>query len=38
MDWIVKLPESVKPVTEIIYDSILVMVDPLTKFAHFLSY
>ena len=38
MDWIVKLSESTESVTETIYDLILVMIDSLTKFAHFLSY
>ncbi len=36
MDFIVKLPKSTDPVTKVKYDSILVMVDRLTKYAHFI--
>ena len=35
MDFIVKLPKSKDPVTDNKYDSILVMVDRLTKYSHF---
>ena len=35
MDFIVKLPESTEPATGQRYDSILVIVDRLTKYAHF---
>ena len=35
MDFIVKLPNSKDPVTNNDYDSILVMVDRLTKYSHF---
>jgi hypothetical protein len=38
MDFIVKLPPSKEPVTDVVYDSILVMVDRLTKYAHFIPY
>ena len=36
MDFIVKLPVSQHPVSHAIYDSILVVVDKLTKYAHFI--
>jgi transposase InsO family protein len=36
MDFIVKLPISTDPVTSHQYDSILVMVDRLTKYSHFI--
>ncbi len=35
MDFIVKLPRSEDPVTGNKYDSILVMIDRLTKYSHF---
>ena len=35
MDFIVKLPKSKDPATGTTYDSILVMVDRLTKYSHF---
>ena len=38
MDWIVKLPLSREPMTNTIYDSILVVTDRLTKYAYFLPY
>uniref|UniRef100_L7J7U2 RNA-directed DNA polymerase n=1 Tax=Pyricularia oryzae (strain P131) TaxID=1143193 RepID=L7J7U2_PYRO1 len=38
MDFIVKLPPSEKPLTKIKYNSILVIVDKLTKYAYFLPY
>lgn len=38
MDFIVKLPPSEEPMTEAIYDSILVITDKLTKYAYFLPY
>ena len=36
MDFITKLPKSEDPVTRHSYDMILVMVDRLTKYAHFI--
>ncbi|KAI7201342.1 hypothetical protein KC365_g18742, partial [Hortaea werneckii] len=36
MDFITKLPASKDPATGVVYDSILVMVDTLTKYAHFI--
>ena len=33
MDFIVKLPPSINPATKITYDSIVVIVDKLTKYA-----
>jgi len=38
MDFIVKLPSSSDHITEEIYDSILVIVDRLTKYTHFIPY
>ena len=34
MDFVVKLPKSTDPATKVVYDSILVVVDKLTKYAH----
>ena len=36
MDFIVKLPKSKDPVTDLPYDSILVIVNRLTKYLHFI--
>jgi hypothetical protein len=38
MDFIIKLPPSKEALTGVIYDSILVVTDRLTKYAHFISY
>ena len=38
MDFIVKLPLSKDTITDIKYDSILVVVDRLTKYAHFIPW
>ena len=38
MDFIVKLPLSKDTITDIKYDSILVVVDKLTKYAHFIPW
>lgn len=38
MDFIVKLPKSKDPATGVVYDSILVVVDRLTKYAYFLPF
>jgi hypothetical protein len=38
MDWIVKLPKSKDPLTHTKYDSIMVIVDRLTKYAKFVPY
>ena len=37
-DLVVKLPLSQERVTKVLYDSILVIVDRLTKYAYFLPY
>jgi hypothetical protein len=37
-DFIIKLPESKKPISNTQYDSILVITDRLTKFGYFLPY
>jgi len=38
LDFIVKLPGSVEPLTKATYDSILVITDRLTKYGYFLPY
>jgi len=38
IDFIVKLPSSSDQITEEVYDSILVIVDRLTKYTHFIPY
>ena len=38
MDFIVKLPKSEDSVTGTKYDSILIVVDKLTKYTHLISY
>lgn len=38
MDFIVKLPKSKEPMTGVAYDSILVIVDKLTKYAYYIPY
>ena len=34
MDFVVKLPKSTDPAIKVVYDSILVVVDKLTKYTH----
>ena len=34
MDFVVKLPKSTDPATKVVYNSILVVVDKLTKYTH----
>jgi hypothetical protein len=38
IDFIVKLPPSVEPITEVVFDSILVVTDRLTKYGYFILY
>jgi hypothetical protein len=38
LDFIVKLPPSKEVITGVVYDSILVVIDRLTKYAHFIFY
>jgi hypothetical protein len=38
LNFIVKLPPSKEILIGVIYDSILVVIDRLTKYAHFISY
>jgi hypothetical protein len=38
LDFIVKLPLSVKLIIEVIFDSILVVIDRLTKYEYFILY
>ncbi|KAF4476546.1 Transposon Tf2-9 polyprotein [Colletotrichum fructicola Nara gc5] len=38
LDFIVKLPKSREPLTGVHYDSVLVIVDRLTKYAYFIPY
>jgi hypothetical protein len=37
-DFVVKLPPSKEPMTNVVYDSILVITDRLTKYGHFVPY
>ena len=38
LDFIVKLSASKEVITGVVYDSVLVVTDRLTKYAHFISY
>jgi hypothetical protein len=38
LDFIVKLPPSVKPIIEVVFDSILVIINRLTKYGYFILY
>jgi hypothetical protein len=38
LDFIVKLPPLVKPITEVVFDSILIIIDRLTKYGYFILY
>lgn len=38
LDFVVKLPKSKEPLTKVVYDSILVITDRLTKYGYFLPY
>jgi hypothetical protein len=38
LDFIVKLPPSVKLIIKVIFDSILVVIDRLTKYEYFILY
>jgi hypothetical protein len=38
LDFIVKLPSSAKLITEVVFDSILVITDRLTKYRYFILY
>jgi hypothetical protein len=38
LDFIVKLPPSVKPIIEVVFNSILVVIDRLTKYGYFILY
>jgi hypothetical protein len=38
LDFIIKLLPSVKSITEVVFDSILVVIDRLTKYGYFISY
>jgi hypothetical protein len=38
LDFIVKLPLSVKLITEVVFDSILIIIDRLIKYGYFISY
>ena len=38
MNFITKLSESEEPVTEVIYDSILMIIDKLTKYSHLIPF
>jgi hypothetical protein len=38
LDFIVKLPPFIEPITEVVFDSILVITDRLTKYGYFIPY
>jgi hypothetical protein len=38
LDFVTKLPLSKKPMTRVIYDSIIVVTNRLTKYIYFISY
>jgi hypothetical protein len=38
LDFIIKLPPSVKPIIEVVFDSILVVIDRLIKYGYFIPY
>ena len=38
MDFIIKLPKSQNPTTKIFYDLIMVVVDRLMKYSHFIPF
>ena len=38
MDFITKLPKSKDPATRIFYDSIIVVINELTRYIHFISF
>ena len=38
LDFVIKLPLSKKPIIEVMYDSIMVVIDRFTKYAYFIPY
>jgi hypothetical protein len=38
LDFVIKLPPSKEPMTGVIYNSIMVVTDRLTKYAYFIPY
>jgi hypothetical protein len=38
LDFIIKLPPSIKPIIEVVFDSILVVIDRLMKYEYFILY
>jgi hypothetical protein len=38
MDFVVKLPPFIKPIRKVVFDSILVTTDRLTKYEYFILY
>jgi hypothetical protein len=38
LDFIIKLPPSVKPIIKVVFDSILVIIDRFTKYGYFIPY
>jgi hypothetical protein len=38
LDFIIKLPPSEEPIIKVVFDSILIIIDRLTKYGYFISY
>jgi hypothetical protein len=38
LDFIVKLPSSIKPIIEVVFDLILIIINRLTKYGYFIPY
>jgi hypothetical protein len=38
LDFIIKLPSSVKLIIEVVFNSVLIVIDRLTKYGYFISY
>jgi hypothetical protein len=38
LNFIIKLPSSVKPIIKVVFDLILIIINRLTKYGYFISY